>query len=564
MNFRKYIYPVGMMLGAAAISGALTGCQDSFDEPALEVPQATLIPNTTLAEFKAEFGDEVAVLTPYKDGETETPYILKGRVISSDASGNIYKSLVIQDETGALAFSINQSSMYVDYRLGQEVVINATDLWMGQYNSLLQMGWLGQYNGTPQITFMAYDIFNNHTEKNGLPNQDFKTINFGDPTPADNAYITRISLQDLNSIVADSEEYFQIMSQLVEIPNVSFEDAGQTPAVTFATYQNTEDRYICDTSGQRLNVRCSGYSSFWNDPLPDGIGTIRGILSRYGSDWQLMLRGIEDVDFSTKGMRNDPFTVEEAIALDNSGRNAWVEGYIIGSVASGVATVTSLSDINFTADATDLDNNLVIAPTQDCRNIEEMMVVDLPANTKIRRYANLLDNPEVLGHKLNVVGNLTEYLGMHGITGIADGLSVFTIEGINVGGLDGLGTGSESDPFKPSYIVKVGEALSDAWVEGYIVGFVEGRTYEKGANFSNDFVDKNFGGNNFILGDTKDTNTVENAIPVNLTGSTFRDQMDLLQHPELYGKKVLIRCNVASGVLGTFGISAISEIKIID
>ena len=24
--------------------------------------------------------------------------------------------------------------------------------------------------------------------------------------------------------------------------------------------------------------------------------------------------------------------------------------------------------------------------------------------------------------------------------------------------------------------------------EGYIVGFVEGRTYEKGANFSNDFV----------------------------------------------------------------------------
>ena len=140
-----------MLLGALTL-GSLTSCQDSYDTPELEVPQATLVANTTLADFKATFADEMAVKVG-NNPETDAPYILKGRVVSSDASGNIYKSLVIQDETAALALSINQSSMYIDYRLGQEVVINATGLWMGQYNNLLQLGLLGEYNSSPQITF---------------------------------------------------------------------------------------------------------------------------------------------------------------------------------------------------------------------------------------------------------------------------------------------------------------------------------------------------------------------------------------------------------------------------
>ncbi|MDE6010753.1 MAG: hypothetical protein K2F87_04805, partial [Muribaculaceae bacterium] len=297
-----------LLMGAMLAAAALTGCQDSYDAPDLTDPVATLEANTTLLDFKQTFSDEIAVMIPYKDEAARIPYVLKGRVVSSDASGNIYKSLVIQDETAALALSINQSSMYIDYRLGQEVLINVTGLYVGQYAAYEQVGWLNEYNGNPQLGFMAYDMFRNHSQLNGLPDQEFKYIRYGADAPAGSPYCTIISLAELNSIPAYGAPYLGIMSQLVEIPNVSFVDAGQDPPVTFATYQETCDRYIRDASGNTLNVRCSGYSSFYNDPLPEGTGTVRGILSRYNDSWQLLLCGMEDVIFTAEGSKSEPYT----------------------------------------------------------------------------------------------------------------------------------------------------------------------------------------------------------------------------------------------------------------
>ena len=155
------IIPTAFVMAAIAAGGAALGsCQDSYDAPELNVPVATLQPNTTISEFKRAFGDEIAVRIPYKEEDSKTPYILHGR----DASGNIYKSLVIQDETAAIALSINQSSMYTDYRLGQEVVLDATGLWVGQYASYVQIGALGEYNGNPQLGFMPYDLFREHSQ----------------------------------------------------------------------------------------------------------------------------------------------------------------------------------------------------------------------------------------------------------------------------------------------------------------------------------------------------------------------------------------------------------------
>lgn len=548
------------------LAASLTGCQNSFDEPGLIDPKAELTPNTTIAEFKEAFADEMAVQTPFKDEASQTPYVIHGRVISSDASGNIYKSLVIQDETGALALSINQSSLYTDYRVGQDVVINATGLWIGQYNNYLQLGGLGEYNGMPQITFMAFDTFKAHTEKNGMPNQNFKYIRLGDTAPADNPYYVITSLEQLNSISASSPEYLYIMSQIVEIPNVSFVDAGKTPPVTFSIYQDNADRYIQDPNNPSitLNVRCSGYSSFYNDPLPNGVGTVRGILSRYGDSWQLLLRGLDDVIFTTKGTKSEPYTVEEALEMQNNGRTGWTEGYIVGSLRSGITGTPTISDVIRTKDGAELDNNVVIAPTADCDDIAQMMAVELPAGSMIRQYANLLDNPGVLGKKLLVEGTFFEYLGMQGITGVGSGLGCFTIEGVEIEGSQ-YGNGTKDDPYLPTYIDLNPGDMNGVWVKGYIVGFVTGKVYEDGADFSNVFTNadgssKDFGGDNFILGDKLDTKSVENAIPVVLTGQ-WRTDYNLKRNADKFHKEVLIQCNIGMTKYGSYGITAISQIE---
>ncbi len=65
----------------------LTGCQNHFDDPVVEAPVATMKANTTIADLKREFMNTNATLVPEK--ENGEHYIIHGRVISSDASGNM-------------------------------------------------------------------------------------------------------------------------------------------------------------------------------------------------------------------------------------------------------------------------------------------------------------------------------------------------------------------------------------------------------------------------------------------------------------------------------------------
>lgn len=541
------------------MAGGLASCQDDYDAPELLDPVAKMEANTTIAEFKTLFGDEVCVETPYKDESTNTPYIIKGRVVSCDASGNIYRMLVVQDETAAIAISINRGSLYTTYPLGQEVVIDVTGLWIGQYNNLIQLGWSGDYQGEAQISFMAYQMFAHHTELNGLPDTNFKYVPFGSEAPEGSPYCIVASLEQLSGVAGAGEEYRNIMSQLVEIPNVSFVDGGKE---TFAPYQDNADRYIQDASGAQLNVRCSGYSSFYNDTVPTGTGTVRGILSRYGDSWQLMLRDREDVMFDSKGTKDKPYTTEEVIGMNNNGRTGWASGYIIGSVKSNVSDVTSVEDIIFTAANAELDNNLVIAPEKDCRDIEKMVAVSLPAGSKLREYANLLDNPDVLGHVLTVRGSFKEYLGMHGIVESGGAFTDFDIEGVTIDGVSGEGNGTEDSPYTVNFILNNPDAQDNIWVEGYIVGFVSGREYESGAKFTSDTTGADYSGNNVIISSTPDANGTNLCIPVSLSGDA-RKEYSLKTHPDVYKKRVKIQGSIGTS-FGTVGVSSVSSMFTIE
>ena len=121
---------IALLLAASAL---LPSCQADMDDPGLEVPEATIEANISILELKQKFENQTVhfnadgTVTDYSGKKVaDGHYVIKGRVVSSDASGNIYKSLVIQDETAALAFSINQGSLYNEYRLGQEMVVDLT------------------------------------------------------------------------------------------------------------------------------------------------------------------------------------------------------------------------------------------------------------------------------------------------------------------------------------------------------------------------------------------------------------------------------------------------------
>lgn len=563
--FRYSIYALSL----AAMAAGMASCQDDYDAPALDVPEASMQANMTIADFKALYSGEMAVKVATLNNDGKTPIVLHGRVITSDASGNIYKSLVIQDETAAMPFSINKSNLSGIYRPGQEIVVNATDLWVGKYNNYLQFGMYGEYNGMPQITFMGYDEFTSHIELNGLPDSEIKYVKYGTEYPSNSPYCIVIDMATLMDIPASGAPFWNIMGQLVEIPNVSFVAAGQDPPVKFAPYQESADRYVKDATGKTtktLNVRCSGYSTFYDVDLPSGVGTIRGILSRYGDSWQLVMRDLDDAMFDSKGSRNDPYSVEEAIAMNDNGRISWVEGTIIGCVKFGVSpAVESIDDIIFDVAKVDADNNVVIAPSKDCRDLSQMMVVNLPAGSKAREYLNLNDNPERLGKTLKVEGAFKQWLGMHGVTDLGSGFTTFEVEGLDLSELLGTGTGTEEDPYSVNYIINTpGEEMSEVWVTGYIVGFVSGTDISTGAVFSDDTSGADYSGNNVLISERVDASEPSQVVPVALSGA-FRSEFSLKRHPENYKKKVLIKANVGEvSVYGSRGIVTVHEMKVVE
>ena len=542
------------LMGLALIAAGLSSCQNSYDAPDLQTPVATLKPNTTIAEIKRmianSYDGENDVVIPVDTNENGEHFIIHGRVISSDASGNIYQNLVIQDETAALTLSIRQASMWTNYRVGQEVVVDVTGLYMGTYSGLFQLGWLDEYNGGPSMTFMSWFMFKDHNQKNGLPNDDFQyiSINNGEGWPEANPYCFITTIEELNSISSTTTLGVNVMSQLVEIQDVYFEEGGKN---TYAEYQESnERRYVMDARGNRIALNNSGYATFHNDTLPEGIGSVRGILGYYQDEWQLTIRDIEDVMFGQGGDRYKPYTVEEAIAQDNNGRTGWTKGYIVGTVKAGVQTVTSSDDIAFGVEGETYDN-VIIAASKDETDWTKCIAVELPANSLFREFVNLVDNPELIGQQLNVRGTFREFFGMHGIVDNGGGLSEFAIDGIDFTG--GMGSGTKDDPYTVEYLVKFPSPVNNIWVEGYIVGFVEGADFTKGAVFGlPDNADYN--GANVIISSVKDGATIENSVPARVDRAT----VGLLQNPGNLGRKVKL-CGNAGDYLGAFGMTATTE-----
>lgn len=424
-----------------ALAGAvLTGCQDSFDDPKLEIPVATLKANTTILELKTEYwSDKYNYIDTVKLTAAGEHVVISGRVISNDYTGNIYKNLVIQDETAALAIAVNTTNLSNVYPVGQEVLIDVTDMYIGKYSSLVQLGapdYSDSYGW--QATFMSNDFLKMHTQLNGLP----------EPSKVDTIPYTIAQLNDQTPT-----NLIKMQSQLVRFNNVHFEEGGK--ASYCSAYKTNTKRTLLDENGASLTVYTSGYCDFWSLTLPEGNGDVVGILSYNGSgtsaNWQLLLRSTSDVmNFGNPtlpaGTAANPYTVSEAIAMQDSGDTnnyGWVKGYIVGAVKAEVTTVSSASDIEWTA-PTEMNNTLVIGATPESKTLDECLIVALAQGSQFREVANLRDNPGMLGRAINVYGTFDTYMGTFGIINNGGTVNEFSIDGVVLPGQDPVTPPSES------------------------------------------------------------------------------------------------------------------------
>lgn len=337
---------------AIAASALFASCDDNFTHPPVIMPPcADVEPTTTMLDFKTEYWSTLSspITVPYTElGDT---IIFTGRVCSSDESGNIYKNIIIQsvDENGeqvAMTFAVNAYDIYQIFPYGQEVAVYASGLQIGGYSNLLQFGAI---SGT-SMTFMGEDLFKEHVIRNHFPL----------PQPEE-VVITHTDIPELMAAKVNRDDLIRWQSRLIRVDGVSFEDAGQACAPN-----STVNRYVRDADGNRLNIRCSSYATFKNNILPSGSGSVTGILSYYGSDWQVLLNdwdGLEGFDEATPeepgepvapvepvgdGSLANPYNVAAALSLITGGNIPEGEVHVKGKISAIKEISTSYGNAEYT------------------------------------------------------------------------------------------------------------------------------------------------------------------------------------------------------------------------
>jgi len=290
-------------LAFAAILAVMTSCNKEFDVPPVEVPKFTLPAGASvisISELKARHSVVGAL-----DSINDNVYVT-GKVIGNDKSGNIYKGLYIQDTSGGLYIGLDKTSLYNMYKLGQRLYIKCQGLFLGDYGGMTQLGAI--YNG--QIGRIAEIYVEDYLFLDSLP---------GAVPAAKLLTIPTITDADLG--------------MLIRLDNVSFLEVGQP----FATTTATTNRTISDGSNS-LIMRTSNYANFAATAIPDGTGTVYGILSVFNGDLQLYIRDLNDLvgfDYSSKLIINETFANSGSLGTFTqysvTGDQIWAQSSFSGS-----------------------------------------------------------------------------------------------------------------------------------------------------------------------------------------------------------------------------------------
>ncbi|AOW08553.1 DUF5689 domain-containing protein [Flavobacterium gilvum] len=290
MSVKFYI----VFLGIAVVFGSCA--KEEFIVPKLSCNQPDLTVNRTVQEVQASAN---SVVTQYKYDD-----IIEAYVVSSDEGGNFFKTISFQTlstpTSPAVGFSVpvDASNSYIDFRLGNKVYIKMKNLYTDIYFGGMRIG----------------DIYANAKNEAGvgrISQNDYKKVLNASCTVIDESKL--VEYVTIEEALNDSK-----LNTLIELKDVEFTEAAlgfhyfeETNNVGGATNWNLRDK-----TGNQIVFRTSSYADFSYHLVPEGSGNIRGILSKFGSDYQLMVRSEKDIVMT--GNRNVPFFAEDFQAVKNN------------------------------------------------------------------------------------------------------------------------------------------------------------------------------------------------------------------------------------------------------
>ena len=226
--------------------------------------------------------------------------IIEAYMISSDEGGNFYKSMYLQPLDGSKGFNISEDiiNAYTKHlQPGRKVYVKLKGLAYGNPTNYA----VGLVFGAPPTDKYTVDRLSTYeSEKHIIPSCDIISED-------------AIVHNNLTVAQAKSDTY---LNTLVEIKDVQFESEGGTydPNTT-----DTSDGSAYVTDGTTsIPIRTSRYANFAGYRYPSGRGTVRGVLTKYNSSYQIILRTERDVNLPNPRVDNALPIVGNALSFSGA------------------------------------------------------------------------------------------------------------------------------------------------------------------------------------------------------------------------------------------------------
>jgi hypothetical protein len=264
MKYTTKVYILLFSLGVILLNSCV---KEKYSTPDLVTPKVDFTSNLTIAKLKlastgfVTIGDTMIIGT-----DTIVNPIIQGIVNADDESGNIYKTIYLQDNTAGIQIAVDKTSLYTNFKKGQRIFVKLKGLYLGVYGGVPQIGYT--YGGT--IGRIPEVLINSHIFNDSLPGNP--------PIPI---------IRTIPSIVGGDAN----LNMLVKLEKVHFAEVGSV----YADVNVTTNRTILDSAGNSIILRNSGYANFRADLMPKGQGSIVGILSEYSGAKQFYIRDLNDL-----------------------------------------------------------------------------------------------------------------------------------------------------------------------------------------------------------------------------------------------------------------------------
>ena len=273
-----------------AVCTLLASCMaDSFDAPSTTADKVFGNPSLTeknvisIADLKSTYS---SVISNNGMKQITDEIQIKGTVIGNDIEGNIYNEVFIDDGTGAFIICIAQGGIYGFLPVGQEILVDLKDLYIGAYG---QQGEIGtpytSASGSTYVSRMSRFLWNDHFKLIGSNPSSVTPEEFDQSRVSNASYLEShcgklMTLKGVELQAADGKATFA-------------PDDGSVPLTA-----NCVNRNFKGISSSQLVLRTSTFADFAGNVMPEGKVNVTGIFTRYRNTWQILMRSINDIELA--------------------------------------------------------------------------------------------------------------------------------------------------------------------------------------------------------------------------------------------------------------------------